>query len=51
MLDIDDTENIRSVIVNKEFEDSDFNRYQINIDWTLRQLNDFIVKELKLEEP
>lgn len=43
-IDIDETENIRTVIVNKEFEENDFVRYQINIDWTVKQLNDFIIE-------
>ena len=34
-IDVDDTANIRTMIVNIEFE-SDFNRYQINIDWSLK---------------
>jgi hypothetical protein len=34
-VDIDSTENIRTVIVNPESEPSNFERYQINIDWTV----------------
>lgn len=49
--DIDDTENIRTVIVNLESEKSNFERYQINIDWTLQQLTDYILAEKKLEPP
>lgn len=47
-IDIDSTENIRTVIVNKEFQESDVERYQINIDWTVKQLNDFFVEKLGL---
>lgn len=35
-MDIDDTHNIRTVIVNSEFDINDFVRYKINIDWTLK---------------
>ena len=34
-IDIDSTENIRTVIVNTEFNKSNFERYQFNLDWTL----------------
>lgn len=35
-VNLDETENIRTVIVNKEFEENDFYRYQINIDWNVK---------------
>ena len=35
-IDVDDTENIRTVIVNTEFDVQEFIRYQINIDWSLK---------------
>ncbi|CDW84271.1 ubiquitin carboxyl-terminal hydrolase 40 [Stylonychia lemnae] len=50
-VNVDDTENIRTVIVNLEYNESDFTRYQINIDWSLQQLNEFIVEQQKLEQP
>ena len=34
-VNIDDTENIRTVIVNMESEKTTFDRYQINLDWTV----------------
>lgn len=34
-IDIDSTENLRTVIVNTDINKEDFTRYQINIDWTL----------------
>ena len=34
-IDIDSTENIRTVILNMESDKNSFERYQINIDWTL----------------
>ena len=51
MVDIDSTENIRTVIVNLDADKSTFDRYQINIDWTLQQLTDYIMKEKGLEPP
>jgi hypothetical protein len=36
MIDIDSTENIRTVIVNMDSDKNTFDRYQINIDWTLQ---------------
>ena len=44
-IDIDSTENIRTVIVNMDSDKSTFDRYQINIDWTLQELTDFLLKE------
>lgn len=35
-VDIDSTENIRTVIVNLESDKNTFDRYQINIDWTVQ---------------
>lgn len=43
ILEIDSTENLRTVIVNKEFDTSDVERFKINIDWTVKQLNDFLI--------
>ena len=43
-IDINDTENIRTMIVNQEYDENNFTRYQVNIDWTLQQLNDFITE-------
>jgi len=51
MIDIDSTENIRTVIVNMDSDKNTFDRYQINIDWTLQQLTDYILKEKQLEPP
>ena len=45
MIDIDSTENIRTVIVNMDSDKNTFDRYQINIDWTLQELTDYILKE------
>ena len=45
---IDDTENIRSVLVNTALDLDTIERFQINIDWTLEQLNSFLVDKLKL---
>jgi hypothetical protein len=45
MIDIDSTENIRTVIVNMDSDKTTFDRYQINIDWTLQELTDYILKE------
>jgi len=44
IVDIDSTENLRTVIVTKEFDTGDVERFKINIDWTLKQLNDFFVQ-------
>ena len=46
---IDDSENIRTVIVNNEVDVSDFQRYQVDIDWTLRQLIDFLASTYGIE--
>ena len=51
MIDIDSTENIRTVIVNMDSDKNTFDRYQINIDWTLQELTDYILKEKQLEPP
>jgi hypothetical protein len=51
MVDIDSTENIRTVIVNMDSDKNTFDRYQINIDWTLQELTDYIIKEKQLEPP
>ena len=50
-MDIDSTANIRTVIVNMDSDKNSFDRYQINIDWTLQQLTDFILKEKNLDPP
>jgi len=50
-VDIDSTENIRTVILNMDSDKSSFERYQINIDWTLQELTDFLLKEKNLEPP
>ena len=42
IVDIDSTENLRTVIVSTELNKEDFIRYQINLDWTLDQLTSFI---------
>jgi hypothetical protein len=51
MVDIDSTENIRTVIVNMDSDKNTFDRYQINIDWTLQELTEYIIKEKQLEPP
>ena len=51
MIDIDSTENISTVIVNMDSDKNTFDRYQINIDWTLQELNDYILNEKQLEPP
>ena len=44
---IDDSDNMRTVIVNVQgFEE--FERYQVQLDWNLIQLRDFLVEKLQL---
>jgi len=41
---LDDTENMRTVIVNTENEKDDFKRFQVNLDWSLQELNAFLLE-------
>ena len=50
-VNIDSTENIRTVIVNLESDPNTFERYSINIDWTVQQLLDYILTMKSLEPP
>lgn len=38
VVDLDDTEDFRTVIVNTEDSKDEFNRFQLNLNWTLAQL-------------
>jgi hypothetical protein len=42
-VNVDETENIRTVIVNTEFDKEDVNRYQFNLNWNLKELTEFIM--------
>lgn len=46
---IDDSANIRTVIVNTSTSLETFERFQINIDWTLQHLHDYLVEKMRLQ--
>ena len=49
IMHIDDTENIRTVLVNTAIDLDNIERFQINIDWSLEQLHSFLFEKLKLQ--
>ena len=46
---LDDSENMRTIIVNTEYDKSSFQRYQVNIDQTLSELLPFLKEKFNLE--
>ena len=51
MFNVDDSENIRTMIVNTLEQKDQFERYQIDLYWTLEKLTDFIIEQMNLEKP
>lgn len=48
---VDDSESERTVIVNFEDDKTTFKHLQINIEWTLTKLTEFLVSEFQKEGP
>lgn len=48
VINVDDTEDLRTVIVNTDSDKETFFRYQCNLEWTLAELTRFIRSEMKL---
>ncbi len=48
VINVDDTEDLRTVIVNTDSDKETFFRYQCNLEWTLTELTRFIWSEMKL---
>ena len=48
---VDDSENIRTVIVNTDADINKYDRLHFNLDWNLRELTDFLTKTYKMQEP
>ena len=45
---IDDSYNMRTVIAHVQGYEDEFQRYQVNLDWTLTELRDFLVVQFDL---
>jgi len=50
IIELDETADFRTVIVNDETNKQEFNRYQFNLNWTLQELVSFLKREMKLAD-
>ena len=49
VFNVDDTLDIRTVIVNSELDKQVFERFQVKLDWTINKLTEFLADKLGLQ--